>query len=646
MRLLVLGAVAALGVLFAGAAPAEARPRALIAYLPTEPAPRMPLLFDLAERGMSYGFVSPTLGGYSKRQMALDVSQGSRVSTRAYDQGIPQLVLREGRLGWRIAHWTEAAQRADDTPGEAVPGLLAEAVRDAGGRVAYAGVLGFEQLEAISAADRGGRIEAVELSTLGMFAERAVALWERSDLLIARLPEEEAGLEALDRLLAARDADDLVIALRAPPGGRLRLLPAGVAGPGFDGGRLTSDTTRLDGFVSAIDIAPAVLRHLGVEASSAMSGRTLRPTPGGSAEGLRAQAARFDVVVSRRGPALRWSLAGFAALLAGLLIARGRRGVRDWLRLGLLGALWMPGVALATAALRPSRAGEVAVLVLGSLVLAAVTDRLLPWPRGPALPAAVVFVAHAIDLALGSPLIDASLAGPNPQGGARFFGIGNELETILSVTVLVGTGALLAWRCDARAPRAFAAAAIVAGVVIGAGRLGADVGGVVTLGAGGAAAVLAALAARRGFRLRGRTLALALAAPPLAVAALIAIDLVSGGGAHLSRFVIDADSPGELVDIVERRFEISFGGLASGGVPASLALAVLLLVAGAVRHRAVLAPLRDQPGLRAGLIGAFAAVVAGALANDSGPLILLIGTVLLLLSAGYAHGRPARPAGP
>ncbi len=59
------------------------------------------------------------------------------------------------------------------------------------------------------------------------------------------------------------------------------------------------------------------------------------------------------------------------------------------------------------------------------------------------MPAAIVFGAHAVDLARGSPLIGASLAGPNPKGGSRFFGIGNELEIMLALEVLFGLGATL-----------------------------------------------------------------------------------------------------------------------------------------------------------------------------------------------------------
>lgn len=454
MRRLAVIACCAVAVL---AAPADAGARALIAYLPVEPSePGLAdrpvadggsaLMLDLAERGLSYGLMSPTLGGYARRQMLLDVGQGSRISTRAYDEPVPPLALRRTRREARIARWQAAVERAEAAPGDAVPGLLASAVAAAGGRVTYAAPAGFQQLEAISAADRAGRLDKVGLFALGRYADGAVELWERSALLVAQLPPDARGLEALDALLAARRPHDLVVVMRAPPSGGLQLLPAGLAGPGFEGGRLTSPTTRLPGFVAAIDVAPTVLEALGLQVPELMDGRAMEDEKGGSPREVRELAGRFDVVTGRRGPVLRWSGIALGGLLLLLLALRRRAGLHAWMRLALLAALWLPGVALLTGALRPGRTLEVVILVLGALLLGAATDRLLPWPRGPALPALVVFAVHAIDLAAGSILVDSSLAGPNPKGGARFFGIGNELETILSVSVLIGAGAWAARR--------------------------------------------------------------------------------------------------------------------------------------------------------------------------------------------------------
>src|SRR5215210_4508869 len=109
-RIAVFGAV--LGVFamcLTGAAGASARPRALIGFVPTAPAPKMPLLFDLAERDFSYGVTSPTIGAFAKRQMLLDMSQGSRIANRAYPDHLKRLDLRllnggYGRIkGFRLA---------------------------------------------------------------------------------------------------------------------------------------------------------------------------------------------------------------------------------------------------------------------------------------------------------------------------------------------------------------------------------------------------------------------------------------------------------------------------------------------------------------------------------------------------------------
>jgi hypothetical protein len=243
---------------------------------------------------------------------------------------------------------------------------------------------------------------------------------------------------------------------------------------------------------------------------------------------------------------------------------------------------------------------------------------------------------HAVDLIAGSPLIVRSLAGPNPGFGARFYGIGNELEAILAATVLLGAGALLSARRGRVVPLGFAAACAVAAVFMGAGRLGADVGGVITLAAGGAAAVLASLPGG----VTRRAIVIALLAPALGLAALVAIDLVTGGDAHLTRSVLDAESPGEVWDIAERRFEISWENLKQGTTPVSVGVFAFALGYGIARRRELLAPLGEDRAFAAGMWGALAATVVGALANDSGPTIFLIGATALVLAAAYVAGNP------
>jgi hypothetical protein len=661
MRMRVAGALAcALAVTCA--ASAQARPQAVIAFLPPGPGETRPLLEELAARGMAIGMTSPTVGGFEPRQMALDMSQGTRIPTRLYSKDIGVLRLRAGRL----TGWDRVLRRASDAPGDLKPGLLASTIERAGGRVGYKGPA--DGVAAIVAATQAGRVSPLQRGdTLGVFQ------------LAPGLP----GLRQLDDLLAARGRDDLVYVVRAPYGTKQRLLPSGIAGPGIRG-QLRSATTRRTGLVAATDVAPTVLRTLGIGVPDDMQGQPIEGRGRADAKAVEDMAGRLAVVTSRRGVTLQWLACAWLLILAALQLRAGERGVRTAVRAGLLAALWVPGLALLTAALEPSRLVEAAIVGAGAVLLGLITDRVAGWPLAPAIPAAIVFLAYTVDLARGSPLIGTSIAGPNPAGGARFYGIGNELEVILSCSVLIGAGAALAWRArgDARAvaepqaaadpvraaavagpsraaagpraaadpgrraadpgPRAavgFAVVAVVAAVIMGAGRLGADVGAVITLGAGGAAAVIAALPQRPS----RRAIALGIAAPVAAIGALILLDVVTGGGAHLTRSVVHAHGSGDLIDVARRRFEGSFATLKKAGWMIASAIALAVIVWLAVRRTRLLDGL-PRP-LAAGLVGAWFAVVVGAIANDSGPLILVVGAILLLLGTGYAQSRPRTLSG-
>ena len=629
----VLGVMA--GCLLAPAA-AGARPRALIGFMPTSPAPKMPLLFDLAERDFSYGVTSPTLGAFSKRQMLLDISAGSRIANNAYPRVLKRLdlVVGAGDDG-QIAGFARAATRASDAPGDVVAGLFGSTLERHGERIGYVGVSGFEQTEAVVGADRAGHVQRVSMGTVGTFARRAMQLWAATDVLVARFPNDASGLAALDGVLRDRQPDDLILIVRAPPAGRLRLLPSGMLGPGASRDVIYSPTTRRLGLVAATDYAPTVLHHLGISIPGKMQGRIIESRRDGDAENVRARMARLDVILGRRAPAVNtWGLA-FIALVVVMAVTRGRVGLATALRIGFLGALWLPGLALLTAAILPTRTAEIAILVLGSLGLGAIVDRFVPWPLAPAVPAAIVFGAHAVDLARGSPLIGASLAGPNPKGGARF-GIGNELEILLSLEVLFGLGAALSAVPARYVARGFAIGGLIAAVIIGSGRLGADVGGVITLGAGTAAAVLASL----GRPPTRRTVAIAVIVPFAAVGALIGLDLLTSGGAHLTRSVVHGNGIVDLLDIVKRRLIISANGLARVSTAIICGVGIIVLYIGVRRRERIFAPLRDQPAFMAGIWGAFVATIVGALGNDSGPLMFEGGLWLLLFATGYARSAP------
>ena len=86
--------------------------------------------------------------------------------------------------------------------------------------------------------------------------------------------------------------NDLLIAIGEPPPPDGEALAIGIAGPDFDG-NLTSDSTRLDGYVLSTDIAPTILDRFGIDvpvgdvgtADPRARARSTRPRSNRSASG-------------------------------------------------------------------------------------------------------------------------------------------------------------------------------------------------------------------------------------------------------------------------------------------------------------------------------------------------------------------------
>jgi hypothetical protein len=299
-----------------------------------------------------------------------------------------------------------------------------------------------------------------------------------------------------------------------------------------------------------------------------------------------------------------------------------------------LAVIYLPLVLLLGAAIEPGQTPEALMVALGAPLLAALTLALFGGYRALAVASGLTVFAYAIDVIAGSPLTSLSLLGPNPGLGVRFYGIGNELEALLAVLIVAGTGAGLTGFAPRISPRACAGAflgiGIFAAFVFAAGRFGADVGAAIVFPVGAAVAA-AAIAARR-----RRTALLIVAAPVVVLALSALIDLVSGANAHLTRSVLDAGGLSDLADVAQRRLQLSAHSFARPIVFVFLPLIVVLATVAMVRRDRLAAWLAGRPAMRAGLIGAVAATIVGTLANDSGALLLEIGAAYLLVFTGFA----------
>jgi hypothetical protein len=521
--------------------------------------------------------MSAGLGRVPAEQTYLDIGQGNRVFDSLYDAELSRAVVPLNRPVTDPA----LLRRAESAPAEIAPGLLARTLARAG---------------------RG---------------------FEVRDATVARLR----------RLVTSLRANDLLIAVSRPTGRSDAPLAIGIAGRGFDGD-LTSGSTRLDGYVLSTDIAPTILRRLGVDVPSQMSGQPIRAEGEVDPAAVVALGDRMAVVSDRRGPVIGLSLAvwvlalGLAFGLAGGALARAAVKVVG------LAVVYVPLVLLAGAAIEPGETVEMLLAMGGAPGLAALTLVLFGGYRALAVASALTVLACAVDTIAGSPLTALSLMGPNPGLGVRFYGIGNELEAPLTVLVIAGTGAALTGFAPRLAPRPSAAAFLAVGVcaafVFAAGRFGADVGAAIVIPLGAASAA-AAIAARR-----RRTALLVVAVPFVALALLALGDLITGANAHLTRSVLDAGGLGDLGDVAERRLRLSAHSLLRPLTFVFMPLVVLLVALAAVRRDRLRAWLEGRPALRAGLIGAAVATLVGALANDSGALVLEIGAVYLLAFVGFA----------
>jgi hypothetical protein len=231
-----------------------------------------------------------------------------------------------------------------------------------------------------------------------------------------------------------------------------------------------------------------------------------------------------------------------------------------------------------------------------------------------------------------------SLLGPNPILGARFYGYGNELKSGLAVLVLAAIAAVL--YPAVRSRRAAVAVAVLGALLAaieGAARLGAGVGGAILVAAGFAVAAVLLL----GGGVSRRRVLLVLAAPIVALVALALIDLATAhGSGHYTGSILHARSPGDLRDVIVRRYGAAWRELKNHAMPFATALALIYGVAGVRLRERLLAPVGGDPAWLAALAGGFAAGVIGMLVEDSGPVLLVVAVFALGCVCAYLWGRP------
>jgi hypothetical protein len=431
-------------------------------------------------------------------------------------------------------------------------------------------------------------------------AKRAQAALERGEVRNSLLGEDPPGDPLLEAELAQGVPPGRVIVLGLPTGGTQpndRRYPIAVLGPGYRG-LLSSESTRIPGLVSVVDVAPTALDREG----------GLSSAPSDDPVG---ELIELDERISANREAKTAVLLVSLALLVALAV--------------FLPAAVLPAVAavlLANLALGIAGATEtwVDVLTVVLFVAASLVFARLPLVAHGLLLAGVL-AAYLIAMGVDDRWVALSPLGPTQN--ARFYGLSNLLATFLLVPALAGAAIL----GRAFGQWAFGAVAVLALVTVGGSPFGADGGGVLVLLAG--YGVLLALE----HGLTRRTLIVAAAA-----AVVLALAVAVGGESHVTDAV--RDGPAGLAEDFWRRLELSWLRATSGwGVGLLVGGGVVVLVLLAIRER--------RPLLTAYL----AALAVSLLVNDSPNDVIvagLAGYVALSSAPGVARpaGEPATPAAP
>ena len=399
-----------------------------------------------------------------------------------------------------------------------------------------------------------------------------------------------------------------------PPGEHHNLdrYPIAVVGNGYRG-LLVSSATRVRGLVSIADVAPTV-RSLQKGETPILTSRAAGDLPGEVAE----MNARLDAAHHARKTSTRVLIGlvfGFAALA--------------W---AFRSALFARAALLAVPA-----------MVLSSTVASALhVERAVPWWSGAialalTVPLAVfsstrasfalaltgLLGAYAVFLGFSRETVSLAALGPHPEGGGRFYGLTNQIETLLLAPALV-LGALIELPL-------MVVVALASLVVVGWSRFGADGGGLIVYAAG-----FATLALLRARPTPARAVAAAAAAAVVALA-LVGLDALTGGSSHVTHAV--GGGPSSLLSDLGHRLHLSWQGIVNKRDHLEIAIVSLATLV----TLALLRP-RSRP-----VDALLVALAVSLLVNDSGFDVLRFGALVAIAVFTVSRltadaPRPRRPA--
>lgn len=375
------------------------------------------------------------------------------------------------------------------------PGALGDALHSAGLKTA---VLGngdvpeeFNRDVVTIAMDKWGRVDYGDVSrnilieeprsALSYFTnyevllKRFEELYQKADFLVVETGDTHRALELVDtafpdimageRQLALKRADAFVgevlktvdlnntlVLLTSPfPSqaafdGENYMTPVVSYTAGQKAGFLTSGSTRREGVVTNLDLAPTVLGYLGVPTPVGMVGRSFDTIPSGNVVNTLAKMNDEMAFVYKARPVLVKGYVGLQIIVMIITIAimvlwpRMMRYLRPML-------LWLMAVPLSFLLIGGIRFVSLPVYAFLAILIATLTI-VAAYKFGHhqdvdlfIFLGVATIVALLVDAVTGSTLISHSTLGFDPMAGARYYGIGNEYEGVIIGAEIIAVAA-------------------------------------------------------------------------------------------------------------------------------------------------------------------------------------------------------------
>ena len=360
--------------------------------------------------------------------------------------------------------------------------------------------------------------------------ESAIESLRRGKVENALLGGKPDGKVLADVEPADGDAGKPAVFVVLPPPGKqsnTKRYEIGIVADGYRG-ILTSDATRIRGLVPIADIAPTLVALQNGEPPPIKS-----EADADAPSDLRTLDNRLREIHRDRG----WVLASVVLALVLLVIVRPPAAV-------------IGGAAAMTASLLLSWVGAtrfwvlivaMVALTIGLAVLGSMRRDLIPFL------VAGFFGGYLLVLALSPETNSLAVLGARPDGGGRFYGMTNQVETLL-LPPLLAAAAIggLGWLVPLGA---------LALVAVGWSEAGADGGGLLVY-----ATALAVLWFRlRDLAVTPRRVAIAAAVVVALALGFVAVDAALGGSSHVTRAV--GTGPDSLLGDLGHRLHLSWASL-------------------------------------------------------------------------------------